>query len=60
METITKTDYRYIIEGLELLHAKELREYEKMKHKLWAKGQFKSSKIRYIYELVELIKRGLK
>jgi hypothetical protein len=60
METITNNDYYLIAEALKMLHDKERKGYEKMKHKLRAAGQIKGYKVERLESLLSLIKRGLK
>jgi hypothetical protein len=60
METITNSDYYLIAEALEILHDKERKGYEKLKHKLRANGQIKRYKVERLDSLLALVKRGLK
>lgn len=60
MDKLTQIDQIYIVKALELLHAKELKGYEKMKHKLWAQGQIKRTKVEHLQLLIELVKGELR
>ena len=60
METITNSDYYLIAEALEILHDRESKGYDKMKHKLRANGQIKRYKVERLESLLALIKRGLR
>jgi hypothetical protein len=60
METITNSDYYLIAEALEILHDRERKGYEKLKHKLRANGQIKRHKVERLESLLALVKRGLR